>query len=97
MSRDIFSVLKRPILTEKSLIMKEKGNRYSFEVAKESTKADVRTAVEKLFKVKVTKVCTMIVGGKLHRMGRFAGYRSDWKKAVVTLAEGQKIDTTPAA
>ncbi len=97
MSRDIFAVLKRPILTEKSLMMKEKGNRYSFVVAKESTKPEIREAVEKIFKVKVTKVCTMVVLGKEHRMGRFNGRRPDWKKAMVTLAEGQKIDTTPAA
>jgi large subunit ribosomal protein L23 len=97
MSKDILSVLKRPILTEKSLVMKEKGNRYSFVVAKDSTKPEIREAVEKLFKVKVTKVCTLIVLGKEHRMGRFSGRRPDWKKAMVTLAEGQKIDTTPAA
>jgi len=97
MNGDVFSVLKRPLQTEKSLVIRDEQNRYSFVVDKAATKDDIRVAVEKLFKVKVTKVHTSIVGGKIHRMGRFAGRRSDWKKAIVTLAEGQKIDTTAAA
>ena len=84
----------RPLLTERSVILKDKENRYSFQVEKDANKTDVRNAVEKLFKVKVIKVTTTIVPGKLHKMGRFEGFRSDWKKAVVTLEKGQKIDVT---
>jgi len=94
MSRTIFEVLMRPLLTERSVILKDKENRYSFQVEKDANKTDVRNAVEKLFKVKVIKVTTTIVPGKLHKMGRFEGFRSDWKKAVVTLEKGQKIDVT---
>ena len=97
MNKDINQILVRPILTEKSLIYKDKQNRYSFVVGKTATKTEVRQAVEKLFKVKVRKVCTSIAPGKLHRMGRYAGYRADWKKAIVTLQEGHKIDTAEAA
>jgi len=97
MSRDINSVLLRPILTEKSLLHKDKQNRYGFVVAKAAAKGDIRLAVEKLYKVKVAKVCTSVMPGKEHRMGRFSGYRPDWKKAMITLKAGFKIDTTQAA
>jgi large subunit ribosomal protein L23 len=97
MSLQHFEVLKRPLLTERSIILKEKENRYSFEVDKRATKGDVRNAVEKTFKVKVKKVCTSVVDGKVRRMGRYEGKRPDWKKATVTLQEGHKIDVTGAA
>ncbi|HOX23773.1 MAG TPA: 50S ribosomal protein L23 [Elusimicrobiales bacterium] len=97
MSRDINSVLLRPILTEKSLLHKDKQNRYSFVVDKAAAKGDIRQAIEKLYKVKVEKVCTAVLPGKEHRMGRFSGHRPDWKKAMVTLKAGFKIDTTEAA
>jgi large subunit ribosomal protein L23 len=61
-------------------------------VAKESNKSQIKKAVEHIFNVKVETVNTMVVKGKLKRMGKHAGYRSDWKKAIVTLAEGQSID-----
>ncbi|MCX5783029.1 MAG: 50S ribosomal protein L23 [Elusimicrobia bacterium] len=96
MSRDILDVLKKPILTEKSLIMKDKQNRYSFVVEKAATKGDIRYAIETLFKVKVKKVRTMTVLGKVHRMGRFEGRRPDWKKAIVTLEAGAKIEVSEA-
>lgn len=94
MSKGYEEVLIRPLLTERSVILKDKENRYSFEVRKDANKADVRGAVEKLFKVKVKKVRTAVVRGKFHRMGRFEGQRPDWKKAIVTLAQGQKIDVS---
>lgn len=97
MAREIFEVLKRPLLTEKSLAQKETDNKYSFEVAPNANKAEIRHAVEKLFKVNVTKVTTVSMKGKLHRVGRFEGKRPDWKKAVVTLKAGQKIDVADAA
>lgn len=92
MSKGYDEVLIRPLLTERSVILKDKENRYSFEVRKDANKTEVRDAVEKLFKVKVAKVRTSIVHGKFHRMGRFEGQRPDWKKAIVTLAKGQKMD-----
>jgi large subunit ribosomal protein L23 len=63
-----------------------------FKVARDSNKAQIREAVEKLFNVKVVSINTMIVKGKKKRMGRYAGYRSNWKKAIVRLAEGQAIE-----
>ena len=97
MTDSVYSILKKPLLTEKSLLLKDKQNRYAFVVEKGATKTDIRSAIEKAFKVKVKKVCTMIMDGKEHRMGRFAGRRPDWKKAIVTLEKGHKIDTAEAA
>ncbi len=97
MQKDIYDIIKRPILTEKSLILKDKENKYSFEVDTTANKAEIRTAIEKIFKVKVVSVRTINVMGKMHRVGRFEGKRKDWKKAVVTLKAGQKIDVTDAA
>ncbi|MBO4555341.1 MAG: 50S ribosomal protein L23 [Elusimicrobiales bacterium] len=85
-------VLISPILSEKSVNMKDKQNCYCFKVNVKANKFDIKKAVEEVFKVKVTDVRTCIISGKLHRVGRFEGYRSDWKKAMVTLQEGQKID-----
>lgn len=94
MNREIHEVLIRMLLTERSVLLKDKENRYSFEVARNVNKTDVRQAVEKFFKVKVKKVRTSVVNGKVRKMGRFEGQRPDWKKAVVTLEPGQKIDVT---
>ena len=97
MSKDTFNVLVQPMLTERSMLLKDKQNRYSFKVDISATKIEIRNAVEKLFKVKVKKVCTSIMPGKLHRVGKFEGLRKDWKKAIVTLQKGQKIDVTEAS
>lgn len=86
------SIIVRPILTERSTWLKEKCNQYAFEVALPSTKGQIRYAVEELFKVKVERVRTMVVAGKMRHFGRHTGYRPDWKKALVRLQEGQKID-----
>jgi large subunit ribosomal protein L23 len=72
--------------------MREAENKYVFEVLKTATKPEIRTAVEKLFNVSVESVNTMVVKGKLKRMGKFSGYRSDWKKAIVKIQAGQKIE-----
>lgn len=88
----IHNVLTRPMLTEKSLILRDNENRYSFIVRKSAGKSEIKNAVEKIFKVKVMKVRTSILRGKLHRMGKFEGYRPDRKKAIVTLKAGDKID-----
>jgi large subunit ribosomal protein L23 len=80
------------MLTEKGTVMKEKENKVLFKVAKEANKIEIKKAVEEIFKVKVDRVTTMNYKGKKKRMGKFEGTRSDWKKAVVTLKEGEKLD-----
>ncbi|MDD2805540.1 MAG: 50S ribosomal protein L23 [Elusimicrobiales bacterium] len=87
-------VLIAPILSEKSVILKDSENRYTFRVNPKSNKTEIKKAIETLFKVKVTAVRTANLPGKLHKVGRHEGYRSDWKKAVVTVKAGQKIDMT---
>jgi len=88
----LYKTLVRPILTERSTQLKEKYNQYFFVADLDATKTGIKQAVEDLFKVKVASVRTMIVPGKARRLGQNAGRRPDWKKAVVTLKEGQKID-----
>jgi len=92
MKKEIYDIIVKPMLTEKSLVIRDTQNRYSFAVRRDSTKPEIKEAVEKLFKVKVTSVHTIAVRGKLHRMGQFQGYRPNWKKAIVTLKAGDKID-----
>ena len=90
MATTAYDIIKRPIITEQSMAETE-AKKYTFEVAKSANKIEIAKAVETLFKgVKVAKVNTISVRGRLKRMGRTAGYTSDWKKAVVTLAEGSK-------
>ena len=84
-------ILIRPIVTEKSTALMEQG-KYTFRVPLAATKIQVRQAVEQIFKVKVQAVNTMRYEGKLKRMGRTQGRRSDWKKAVVTLKPGEAIE-----
>lgn len=83
-------ILIRPIVTEKSTALMEQG-KYTFRVPLAATKIQIRQAVEQIFKVKVQAVNTMRYEGKLKRMGRTQGRRSDWKKAVVTLKPGEAI------
>ncbi len=87
-SRDI---IIRPIVTEKSTDLMA-DNKYTFEVALRANKTQIKKAIEDIFAVKVIKVNTARVRGKLRRMGRHEGYTSDWKKAVVTLQEGHHIE-----
>lgn len=94
---DAYVHIVRPVMTERSTILKEKFNQYVFEVARASSKTDIKRAIEELFKVKVERVRTMKVPGKFRRMGRNGGYRSDWKKAVVTLKQGDSIDLVEQA
>ena len=89
--RDPQTVLLKPMVSEKSLMMMDE-NKYSFFVAKDANKIEIKHAVEALFDVKVIEVTTRINKGKLKRMGRFLGKRSDTKRAIVTLAEGDKIE-----
>jgi large subunit ribosomal protein L23 len=90
--RSVYDVVRRPIISEKSTALAEVGNRYVFEVATQANKQEIRDAVQRLFNVKVLQVRTMVMHGKVKRVGRFEVKRSNWKKALVTLAQGQKID-----
>ncbi len=90
--REAHQVIKRPLITEKSNRQKEEGNQIAFVVDPKATKIEIRQAVEKLFKVKVRRVHTMNLVGKRKRMGKFFGWKSDWKKAIVTLKEGDRIE-----
>ena len=87
-----FSIIRSPSITEKSSVMRSEHNRYVFEVSIEASKTEVKSAIESIFNVKVEDVNTMVVKGKFKRMGKHAGYRSDWKKAIVKLAAGHSID-----
>ena len=86
------NILRRPlVLTEKGTNLKEEHNQVLFEVSREATKFQIRAAVEAAFNVKVTNVRTMIVRGKAKRMGRGYAQTQNWKKAIVTLRDGDKI------
>lgn len=90
--RDPRSIIIKPLVTEKGSKMRESGNKYLFNVAPDANRIEIKRAVEEIFNVKVKKVRTIVVHGKVKRMGIFAGKRPDWKKAIVTLVEGQSID-----
>jgi large subunit ribosomal protein L23 len=90
--KSLESVLKRPLITEKSTLAKELDNKVLFEVDKRATKIEIRKAVESIFNVKVLSVHTVSQKGKTKRMGRNLGKRNDWKKAYVTLAPGQSVE-----
>lgn len=89
---DAHLIIKRPLVTEKSTLTREGGGKYIFEIDRRANKIEVGKAVEKLFKVKVLEVRTMNVAGKKKRVGRILGKKSDWKKAIVTLAPGNSIE-----
>lgn len=82
-------IILAPVITEESM-MGTAEKKYTFKVAKDATKVDIKKAVEQLFSVKVAKVNTLNVRGQLRRYGRFEGYKASWKKAIVTLTEDSK-------
>lgn len=86
------SVLRKPLLTEKIAMIQDKNNQYAFVVDSIANKIEIKRAVELKYSVKVLEVNTLTVRGKTKRMGRFAGKRPDWKKAIVTLKAGDKIE-----
>jgi len=88
---NLYDVIRRPLVTEKGVIKKDSERTLCFEVNADANKTQVKSAVEKLFKVKVDEVRTATFEGKLRRRGRFTGYRSDWKKAYVKLKAGEKV------
>jgi large subunit ribosomal protein L23 len=89
---DFRQIVKRALITEKGSILREKARQYTFEVHPDANKIEIKRAVEAIFKVKVETVRTMNMHGKVKRLGRSVGRRSDWKRAVVTLAPEQTIE-----
>jgi large subunit ribosomal protein L23 len=86
-----FDIIQRPLDTEKLDKLRDKQNKFAFEVALHSNKTEIKQAVESLFKVKVLDIKTAVVKGKMRRIGKNSGMRSNWKKAIVTLKEGDAI------
>jgi len=89
--KNLYDVIRRPLITEKTTAMKETQRALCFEVHRDATKPEIKKAVEKLFSVKVEQVRTANMPGKLRRQGRYQGHRPDWKKAYVLLKEGEKM------
>ena len=87
-----WEIIKGPIITEKSNDLLEKENKYTFKVALEANKVEIKQAIEEIYKVKVVDIATIRVLPKRRRVGKYEGYRSAYKKAICTLAEGQKIN-----
>jgi large subunit ribosomal protein L23 len=96
-TRDPRTIIVRPLMTEKSMRQKEELNTVTFRVRPDANKVEIRQAVESVFNVKVASVRTAAFEGKLKRMGRHQGRRADWKKAIVTLAPGHKIELVEGA
>ena len=92
MTDALYSIIKRPVITEKSNALREEGNQFVFEVDLDANKVQIRQAIEKVFGVRVASVRTQIVRGKMKRLRRSFGKRPNWKKAVVTLREGDTIE-----
>lgn len=91
MTIKLTDIIRRPLITEKTSIIREDGKTIVFEVAHGANKVQIRRAVEQLLGAKVAGIRTSISHGKIKRQGRYAGQRPDWKKAYVTLREGQKM------
>ena len=87
-----YDIIIRPVVTEKTNIQKEVANQVTFEVDRKANRIEVRRAIERIFNVRVANVRTMQVRGKFKRRGRVLGKRRDWKKAIVTLRPGERIE-----
>ncbi len=94
---NIYSVIKKPLFTEKGSNLKESHNKILIEVAKDANKLEVKKAIEEIFKVKVDKVATIKADGKWKRYGKSTGKRPDRKKAIITLKKGEKLDFVEGA
>ena len=92
MNLKFYDIVKEPIITEKSMQLKEAFNKYTFKVAKTANKIEIKNAIEALFNVKVLSVNTINVAPKTKTVGKYTGKTSAYKKAIVKLAEGNKID-----
>ncbi len=90
--KDIHSILRRPLVTEKTTFLKEDNNQVAFQVRKDANKIEIRKAVEKLLGVQVASVNTLVNRGKSKRVGKSSGRRSNWKKAIVTLQPGEDVE-----
>lgn len=88
---DTFDIIKKPVITEKATNLKDKENKFVFVVAKKANKYQIKNAIEDMFKVEVENVRTVTMSGKLRRTGQHAGYRPDFKKAIVRIKKGQTI------
>lgn len=97
MTQGMHAVLVRPLLTEKMTALRETSNQVGFLVRADANRVQIKQAIESLLKVKVERVNVMTVKGKIKRLGRFSGKRSDWKKAIVTLKKGEKLDIYESA
>jgi large subunit ribosomal protein L23 len=89
--KSAYQIIRRPVITEKGLAIKENQNTLVFQVAPKATKTEIKEAVQSIFKVKVYSVRTAMYPGKERRRGKFAGYRPDWKKAYVRLRSGERM------
>lgn len=89
--KNLYEVIRRPLITEKSTAVKETQRAICFEVHRDATKPEIKKAVEALFSVKVSEVRVARMHGKVKRQGRFVGRRPDWKKAYVVLKKGEKM------
>jgi large subunit ribosomal protein L23 len=87
-----YNIIKRPLVTEKTNIQKENSNQVTFEVDPCANRIEIQRAIEQIFKVKVARTRTLHVKGKKKRRGRIEGKRKDWKKAIVTLMPGERIE-----
>lgn len=90
--KNLHTVIKKPLFTEKGAKLKEGENKVLVEVAKNANKLDIKKAVEEIFKVKVEKVATVTTNGKWKKYGKFIGKRPDRKKAIITIKKGEKLD-----
>jgi large subunit ribosomal protein L23 len=89
---NVYQVIKKPLITEKTSLGKDENNMVAFVVDRDATKIEIRQAVEKFFKAQVKDVNTVTVAGKRKRFGKHGGKRANWKKAYVTLKEGSSVD-----
>ena len=89
--KDYHDIIVKPLLTEKSTLLRETHNKVSFEVRKDANKIDVKRAVEQVLKVKVQSVNVIRIEGKKKRLGKYEGKKNNWKKAIVTLKPGEKL------
>ncbi len=87
-----YKVIKRPLMTEKTTTQREVDNQYTFEVDPRANRVEIRRSIEQIFDVQVASVRTQRVKGKIKMRGRIMGKRKDWKKAIVTLLPGERID-----
>ena len=90
--KNLYTVMKKPLFTEKGSNLKETENKILIEVSRDANKIDIKRAIEEIFKVKVEKVSTISMRGKWKKFGRSVGKRPDRKKAVITLKKGEKLD-----